>query len=164
MDREDPDEPTAKILFRVEYDDDDSADVETLWAYDLGDDNYKLDNLPYFAYGVSWHDIVYAPNDPDEERATFKHVVSKSGNSTIRIIFETPVEDGNESQALLDSLVEIGCDLERANKLLVVVNIPPTVELSAVAKKLVDAEVNWEYADPTYDELFQDDDNVENVE
>jgi hypothetical protein len=59
---------------------------------------------------------------------------------------------------LLDTLIEIGCDLERANKRLVVVNIPPTVELSSVAEKLVDAKVNWEYADPTYDQLFPDDD------
>lgn len=49
-------EPNAKVLFRVEYEDDDTADVETLWAFDLGEDNYRIDNLPYFAYGVSWND------------------------------------------------------------------------------------------------------------
>jgi hypothetical protein len=154
-------EPNAKVLFRVEYDDTDVADVETLWAYNLGEDNYKLDNLPYFAYGVSWHDIVYAPYDPDEERATFKHVVSKSGNRTIRVIFGTPVEDKNSSQALLDSLAELGCDFEKATKLLVVVNIPPSVELADVAETLTEAEVQWEYADPTYEDLFPDDDEAD---
>lgn len=155
------DEPNAKVLFRVEYDDSDEADVETLWAFDLGDDNYKLDNLPYFAYGVSWNDIVYAPYDPDEERATFKHVVSKSGNRTIRIIFESPVEDGSESRALLDSLVGMGCEFENANDILVVINIPPAVELADVAETLIEADVQWEYADPTYEELFPDDDESE---
>ena len=124
MNNEHAPEPDAKVLFRIENEDD-SADVETLWAYDLGGDNYKMDNLPYFAYGVSWNDVVYAPYDPNEEWATFKHVVSKSGNRTVRIIFGTPVEDGNESQALLDNLVKMGCDLERANTSLIVVNIPP---------------------------------------
>lgn len=155
------DEPNAKVLFRVEYEDSEEADVETLWAYNLGEDNYKLDNLPYFAYGVSWHDIVYAPYDPDEERATFKHVISKSGNSTIRIIFESPVEDGSASQALLDSLAELGCDFEKATKLLVVVNIPPAVELADVGDALNEAGVEWEYADPTYEELFPDGDESE---
>lgn len=155
------DETNAKVLFRVEYDDSDEADIETLWAYDLGDDNYRLDNLPYFAYGVSWNDIVYAPYDPDEERATYKHVVSKSGNRTVRIIFDTPVEDGNKSQDLLDNLVEMGCQFEGANKVLIVVNIPPVVELADVAETLIEADVQWEYADPTYEELFPDDDGSE---
>lgn len=156
MSEELAEEATAKVLFRVEYEDDDSADVETLWAFDLGNDNYKIDNLPYFAYGVSWHDVVYAPYDPDEQHATFKHVVSKSGNRTIRIIFETAAEPGNESQVLLERLTGLGCDFEGANSYLIVVNIPPAVELSDVVAVLTDSEAEWEYADPTYDELFPD--------
>ena len=82
-----PTEPNAKVLFRVPNEDG-GADVETLWAYDLGSDNYKLDNLPYYAYGVSCDDVVLAPFDEDEEFPTFQKVVSKSGNRTIRIIFD----------------------------------------------------------------------------
>ena len=153
------DEPNAKVLFRVEYDDSDEADVEILWAVDLGEDNYKLDNLPYFAYGVSWHDVVYAPYDPDEEHASYKHVVSKSGNRTMRIIFDTSFKEAPESKALLDRRVQLGCDFENANGKLVVINIPPSVELSDAVEILDEADesVGWEYADPTYEELFPDD-------
>jgi hypothetical protein len=156
MNSETAEEPNAKILFRVESDDDDSTYVETLWAYNLGDDMFRLDNFPYYAYGVSWHDVVYAPHDPDEQRATFKHVVSKSGNRTIRIIFEKPVENGNESQELLDNLVEIGCSFERANTRFIAVNIPPLVDLGEVVEILDQAneDVGWEHADPTYEELY----------
>jgi len=56
-------EPSAKIVIRTTYDDG-SADMETPWAYDLGNDRYKLDNLLWFAYGISWHDVVLAPFDP----------------------------------------------------------------------------------------------------
>jgi len=48
----DTDHPTAKVVFRV-ANDDGSFEVETLWAYDLGDDRYKIDNLPFLrVFGV----------------------------------------------------------------------------------------------------------------
>ena len=149
-------EPNAKILFRVPNEDD-GADVETLWAFDLGSDTYKLDNLPYFAYGVSWNDIILAPFDEDEQFPTFQRVISKSGNRTIRIFFDVPFESDNETADLLNTLVSIGCDFENANNKLVVLNIPATVELNEVAEQLNDADVQWEYADPTYEEVFPDD-------
>jgi hypothetical protein len=148
-----PSEPNAKVLFRVPNEDG-SAEVETLWAYDLGSDKYKLDNLPYYAYGVSCDDVVLAPFDEDEQFPTFQKVVSKSGNRTIRIIFDTPFESGNESEALVNRLVTLGCDFEGANKKYIVINIPSSVELNAVAEQLNDADVSWEYADPTYEDLF----------
>jgi hypothetical protein len=43
-----PDHPTAKVLSRVP-DGDDSANVERLWAFDVGNDQYELDNLPFYA-------------------------------------------------------------------------------------------------------------------
>jgi uncharacterized protein DUF4265 len=81
----DHDQPTAKVLFRVPNEDG-TAEVETLWAVDLGNDEYKLDNCPFFAYGVSLHDVVYAPIDVDEGRAVFQRILIKSGNRTIRVI------------------------------------------------------------------------------
>ena len=148
-----PSEPNAKVLFRVPNEDG-GANVETLWAYDLGSDEYKLDNLPYYAYGVSCDDVILAPFDDDEQFPTFQKVVSKSGNRTIRIVFDLPFESGNESEALVNRLVTMGCDFEGANKKYIVINIPPLVELDEVAKELIDADVAWEYADPTYKELF----------
>jgi len=88
--------PNAKVLFRVPRDDG-TAEVETLWATELGNDEYKIDNSPFYAYSVSWQDIVYAPFDPIEERPTFQRVVRKSGNRTVRVIFEPAVEAGNSS-------------------------------------------------------------------
>ena len=148
-----PSGPSAKVLFRV-LNEDGSSDVETLWAYDLWSDEYKLDNLPYYVYGVSCDDVVFAPFDEEEQFPTFQKVVSKSGNRTIRIIFDLPFESGNESEALVNRLVTMGCDFEGANKKYIVINLPPSVDLAAAAKELSDADVAWEYADPTYKELF----------
>ena len=145
--------PNAKVLFRVP-DEEGGADVETLWATHLGSDNYRLDNSPFYAYGVSWNDVVSAPFDTEEGFPTFERVVSKSGNRTIRVIFETPIETGNESEQLLQGLIALGCDYEGANRKYISVNIPPGVDLDVVRTYLIEHNATWEHADPTYATLF----------
>lgn len=144
--------PSAKVLFRVPYEDG-STQVEILWAYELGADKYRLDNLPFFAYGVSVADVVLAPFVDEEGFPTFQQVLEKSGNRTIRVIFEPPLEPGNKSRVLLDQLVLRGAEYEGANPTFVVLNIPPKVDFDGVVKMLLDAQVQWEHVDPTYDEV-----------
>ena len=148
-------DPTAKVLFRVP-DDEGGATVETLWAVPLGGDRYTLDNSPFYAYGVSWQDTVFAPVDPKEGLPTFQSVVSKSGNRTVRVIFDPPVAPGNHSDQVLQGLVALGCSYEGANPKYLSVNIPPTVELQEVRSYLVQHDAQWEHADPTYASLFPD--------
>ena len=148
-------EPTSKVLFRVPNEDG-TAEVETLWAYDLGDDQYRIDNLPFFAYAVSLHDVVLAPFNATEGFAAFERVLSKSGNRTIRVIFETPVSEGSESKALLDRLVSLGVEYEGAHHSYIVLNLPPVVDFDAVVQSLTAAQVQWEHADPSYDQLHPD--------
>ncbi len=143
---------SAKVLFRVPHEDG-SAEVETLWAFHLGGDRYRLDNLPFFAYGVSVADVVLAPHVEEEGLPTFQQVLEKSGNRTIRVIFEPPLAPGNQSRVLLDQLVSLGVEYEGANPTYVVLNIPPEVDFDGVVKALLDAQVQWEHADPTYAEL-----------
>jgi len=145
--------PDAKVLFRVP-EEDGSAQVETLWATALGNDEYKLDNSPFYAYSVSWEDVVYAPVDPDEGRPTFVRVLRKSGNRTVRVIFDPPVAEGNASAAVLQGLVELGCTYEGANRGYVSVNVPPSTKLEDVRKYLIERDAQWEHADPTHAELF----------
>ena len=149
-------EADAKVLFRVPNDDG-TAEVETLCAFSLGQDRYKLDNCPFYAYSVSLHDIVYAPVDADEGCPIFQRIVSKSGNRTVRVIFDPPVEPGNRSAETLDGLVALGCEYEGANRRYMAINVPPMVELTAVQALLVEREAEWEHADPSYAELYPDD-------
>ena len=145
--------PDTKVLFRV-TEEDGSAQVETLWATNLGNDQYKLDNSPFFAYSVSWQDVVYAPFDADEGFPTFQSVVSKSGNRTVRIMFELPMQPGNSSHTVLQGLASLGCSYENANDSYMSINIPPEADLQLVRKYLIDSQTTWEHADPTYSELF----------
>jgi hypothetical protein len=100
---------------------------------------------------------VSAPFNSEEGHPTFERVVSKSGNRTVRVIFETPVETGNESDQLLQGLVALGCSHEGANRKYISVNVPPGVELNVVRNYLIAHKVSWEHADPTYAALFPED-------
>ena len=146
-------QPTAKVLFRVSYEDG-TEDVETLWAFDLGGNRYRLANSPSYAYSVSWEDIVYAPFSQADMRPTFERVVEKSGHRTVRLMLDVPIEDGNASSELLRQLVALGCSYEGADRKLISVDIPPGVDLSEIRSFLIEQQATWEYADPTYEELF----------
>ena len=143
----------AKVLFRVPNEDG-TDEVETLWATHLESDKYKLENSPFWAYGVSWEDIVLAPFAADEGFPTFYSVVSKSGNRTIRVAFDPPIEEGNESDQILQGLLALGCSYEGANRKYISINIPPVVKLDEIRNYLIQQDATWEHADPTYEELF----------
>ncbi len=146
-------EPTAKISFRVP-DHEGGANVETLWATPIGNDHYKLDNSPFYAYGVSWQDTVWAPFDAREGMATFQSVVTRSGHRTIRIIVDPPVSYVNASELLLQRLVALGCSYEGATGGYISVDIPPSVDLQDVHAYLIDVDAQWEQADPPYESRF----------
>jgi hypothetical protein len=145
-------DPKAMVFFRVVGEDGKPA-VESLWAHDVGSDRYRIDNCPFFAYGVSLHDIVLAPPDAKRRLPTFQRVLSKSGNRTIRVLLDPPVETGNASDKLLRALVAKGCGYEAADRSYVAVNVPARVDLLAVARYVSLQNVLWEHADPSDDEL-----------
>ncbi len=148
--------PDAKVLFRVPNEDG-TAEVETLWATSLGADKYQIDNSPFWAYGVSWEDVVFAPFSETEGLPAFQFILAKSGNRTVRVIFDAPIEDGNESDKVLQGLVALGCSYEGANRKYVSINVPPDVELDEVCNYLVENDAKWEHADPAYETLYSED-------
>lgn len=145
--------PASKVLFRVPAEDG-SDHVETLWATALGRDMYVLDNSPFHAYSVSWEDVVHAPFDPAAGFPTFERVIKKSGHRTLRIVFDPPVQDGNESDVVLQGLVALGCTYQGANRRYMAIDLPPGVRMDDVRQYLMDKPFEWEHADPTYEEQF----------
>jgi len=134
---------------------DEDGNVETLWADPLGNDRYRLDNTPWYAYRVSYGDVIEAR--PDEGGLlVFVKVVEKSGYRTIRLILNPPADESPESQAILDHLRETGCTYEGADPGFLAIDIPPAVELSAVRAYLISTGQEWEYGDPKYEDLFPD--------
>ena len=139
---------------------DGSLDIETPWATKVGEDLYRIENSPFYAYSLSSLDIVYAPYSEEEERPTFERVVKKSGHRTVRTIFDPPIAEGNISMEKLQGLVNLGCSYEGAIPSYISVDIPPEIDFGTVRKYLIDEDINFEHADPTYEELFPEEDDV----
>src|SRR5215475_980055 len=100
-----PDDPQlVKIEIR-----DEEHEVETLWAFDLGNNLYKLDNTPWFAYRISTGDIIEAEPVEGDGFPVFKRVVQKSGYRTIRIRAEQNFDD-----ELFEEIKSLGCSFEGA--------------------------------------------------
>ena len=140
-------EAKTKVLFRsLSFDGEESA--ETLWVEKVGSDLYRVENLPFFAYGVSLHDVVLAPLDPKTGVATFERVTSKSGNRTLRLIFRKPIAADGKSKKRLHELVELGCDYELANQTYAALNVPGSIDVTQVEKLVSKITGQWERADP----------------
>jgi hypothetical protein len=145
---------TESVQVKVRFEEADN--VETLWAEQVGPDQYRLDNSPFWAYSVSWRDVVEARRDADGALA-FVRVVEKSGHRTVRLILDPPADRSPESQAVLDGLLPLGATYEGMHPGYLAIDIPPGVALDRIVDYLIASERQWEHADPRYSELFPDD-------
>src|SRR6185369_49433 len=119
-------------------------------------DRYRLENLPFFAYGVSYLDIIEARPAAKGAFPTFVRVAKKSGHRTIRIILKPPSDRSKKTQAILDKLVEMGCTYEGADPSFIAVDIPKKVDFDGVCEFVEGTGQEWENGDPTFDELHPD--------
>lgn len=129
------------------------GEFETMWATPIGEHHYRLENSPFYAYRVSWLDVVEA--QPDEDGLpVFQHVVDKSGHRTVRLIINPGIDEVPARQEVLDELVTLGCSWEGYNPRYFSIDVPPEVALEAVASFLTERGEQWEYADPRFEDLF----------
>ncbi len=141
--------------FRVE-DGGGDVEVETPWAEPLGYNRYRLENSPFYAYGVSWQYVVEATVEDKIGFSVFRKVVAKSGHRTVWVMYDPPARNGNVSQPTLDGIVALGCNYEGANPSFIAVDIPPETNLPSVYEFLNSKDPQWEHADPTHAELYPD--------
>jgi hypothetical protein len=113
--------------------------TERLWAEPVGTDRYRLRNTPFFAFGVSAEDVVFA--EPVDGQLTFKGVSIRGGHSTYRIVVLNA--DGfADGWAPLEAL---GCTFEEGD--LLAVDVPQQTDIYEAYRLLelgVDAGV-WEF-------------------
>ncbi len=112
-------------MIKVKFASQGSAIGETVWAEEVGDNLFRLANIPFHITGYAENDIVRCL-----EKDGFKEVVRlehDSGNGTIRLLFL----DCNSSEAkhVLDELKSVNCSIEIASNKLVGVNVPPNLDI-----------------------------------
>lgn len=69
-----------------------NGEIETPWAERVDANLFRLDNLPWFAYGVSDDDVVEGAVTDADGVFEFMRVVIPSGNRLIRVILEDPAD------------------------------------------------------------------------
>lgn len=108
---------------------------ESLWAKPLGDDLYQIENVPFFAYGLNYQDIVRATPDSPELKPEIREVVEPSGHQTIRVIFDKTT-DREHQVKLLESLEQYKASYERADSINVAIDIKANGNYNAVYDQL----------------------------
>jgi hypothetical protein len=138
-------EKLVKVFFELEQDEDGYPPVthESVWATQVEQGLYRLGNIPFFARGVAYEDIVSAVRK-DDGTLGFVDVVQPSGHSTLRVI----AYEESDAPVLRRKLEKFGCDTEQSHiPNLFAVDVPPSVPLDAV-RHLLDADnasERWEY-------------------
>ncbi|HEY9747499.1 MAG TPA: DUF4265 domain-containing protein [Allocoleopsis sp.] len=85
------------VKIRIETPDQEDINTlnkEVLWAEPLGEQLYRLDNVPFYAFSLNVHDVVRC-EQLEGDIPVFAELIKPSGYGTLRVIFcdETSEED-----------------------------------------------------------------------
>jgi hypothetical protein len=135
----------VKVLFELEQDDSGFPPEthETLWAIPT-DGGYRLDNVPFFAKGVAYGDVV-AGSLIEGDNIGFSSVVRPSGHSTCRVVL---VDDDADVKAARRIFEELGCSTELSHLSgYFAVDVPAEVAMSDVLAILEagQADDRWDF-------------------
>ncbi|MCZ8253055.1 MAG: DUF4265 domain-containing protein [Hylemonella sp.] len=112
---------------------------ESLWAKDLGNDLYEIQNVPFCAYGLNCGDVVRATADAPELKPEVREVVRRSGNQTLRVSFNVNKE---QQHAHVEAIESTGAWVERANPSFICINVPPESNYGKVRQYLEQLEAS----------------------
>lgn len=118
-------ESTAKIRFELESEAWHGSATETLWAEQVGRGRYRLRNSPFFAFGVSAEDVVFAGEEDEGGAHPFVGVSLRGGHSTYRIM--RLADDERLIKEYWQPLEDLGCTYEEGRVL--AVDVPPTTDI-----------------------------------
>ncbi|MFY7069680.1 DUF4265 domain-containing protein [Nocardiopsis changdeensis] len=139
-----------KVHFRMDTDENGwpPANVESLWAVDLGDDTVRLDNTPWFVRGIARGDIVRMR--PDGNGMLWAgETVRPSQNCTIRLIVLRDNGSAAARQSVLETFHRLGATGEGIERFrMVALEVPPHADLPKIRELLEHGETegwwHWE--------------------
>lgn len=134
----------VKVVFDLPRSDWHNYATESLWALVAGESTFRLRNVPFCVYGVSYDDVVFAAQA--DEQLIVKRVIAHSGHSTYRL-FLTDGERSKQFGLWWAPLQRAGCTFERATTRLFSVDIPPNADLheAYAALSAGDAADVWDF-------------------
>jgi len=112
---------------------------ESMWAAPLGNDVYKLENVPFYTYGLNYLDIVRATPENYNEIPEVRELIEASGHRTFRVFFEKHIER-NKQEKILGTLSELAISYERATDIYIALDLHPKGDYQLVFDKLSELE------------------------
>ena len=82
----------VKISYMIPEGENYAGQVETLWAYSLGNHLYELQNIPFYAEHLNIEDVVLC-NEPADSLPVINSLIKWSGNRTLRVAFTNEAPD-----------------------------------------------------------------------
>jgi hypothetical protein len=123
------DDALTKVVFELVPSDWHDHKTESVWARPLGRDRYRIKNVPFYAYGVSYDDIVLAR--PKHEHLIFQGVETPSGHSTYRVILN-PQTTEEKFKTVWKNIEPLGATYERATDRLIAIDVPPEADIDKI--------------------------------
>lgn len=135
----------VKVSFNLEKSDCYNYQTESMWAEQRENNLYVIKNIPFYAHGVSFNDIV--DTKYVEGELLIKSVHRHSGHSTYRIFFLEEIATKNAFKEYWGKLERLGCSYEGATKHLFAVDVPPKTDIYEVYSILEEGEENkvWDF-------------------
>lgn len=124
-------EALLKMAIRLEPGGWCGLDVENVWVEPLGGGRYRLQNTPFYAFGLAAEDVVTCQDR--DARLWFTKAVSRGGHSSYRIIRFRNVTPDTFKQ-YWKPLESLGCSYESDGKRYYAVDVPPEVDTQAAYK------------------------------
>ncbi len=125
----------VKIFFEWK-DEDGTLRSESMWAEGLDRDSFRLDNVPFFMYGISYNDIL---NTVIKENSFFfNKIIKRGGHSTLRAYFLNKNKD--QQERIVENISTLGATIERASEPHVAIDIPSSIKLEPIIDLLKKAE------------------------
>jgi hypothetical protein len=136
-----------KVAFRLE-----DGSVENMHADLLPNGTFRLDNSPFYFYGISWGDEFAA--EVEDGRLFFSEVTRRGGHSTYRVKLPAGSPHGHflERWTPLEAL---GCTYEGSStgeRRLYAIDVPPGANVHAIYALLEEGEAagHWVFEEGHY--------------
>ena len=139
---------------------------ESLWAspIDGEPEHFKLENIPYFTYGLAIGDVVRAVETAEHPREVVS-VVRPSGNRTLRVAFTDKATEDSAKAVIEDLCARFEVKVERGMGVLWAVSVPPEADYeeccdvlrgAAVEDGILDFECGDSFEDGSFDARPED--------
>lgn len=128
--------------------------MESVFVEKLRGKRYKVATIPFFAYNISFGDVVECRPDEEGIGLFVERVLAKSGNKTLRIAFDGDKGlDDPQGCRFREFLDDNGLLYEIFPPVVFSVNVPVGHDTDALVKKLDSMlgsvpHFRWEFGDP----------------